>query len=43
VWWSTRSADAREDPANYVHEQAWSHFFDGSLGHPGGTISGPPA
>ena len=30
----------QEDPANYVHEQAWSHFFDGSLGHPVcGTIS----
>jgi predicted Zn-dependent peptidase len=24
----------QEDPTNYVHEQAWSHFFDGTLGHP---------
>jgi predicted Zn-dependent peptidase len=24
----------QEDPANYVHERAWSRFFDGTLGHP---------
>src|SRR5262245_6301426 len=23
-----------EDPANYVHEQAWARFFDHGLGHP---------
>src|SRR2546425_7072330 len=29
-----------EDPANYVHERAWSRFFAGPLGHPVcGTIS----
>jgi predicted Zn-dependent peptidase len=30
----------QEDSANYVHEQAWSRFFDGALGHPVcGTIA----
>jgi len=30
----------QEDPGNYVHEQAWAHFFDSSLGHPVcGTIA----
>jgi predicted Zn-dependent peptidase len=24
----------QEDPANYVHERAWAHFFGGPLGHP---------
>ena len=24
----------QEDPANYVHERAWSRFFDATLGHP---------
>jgi predicted Zn-dependent peptidase len=24
----------QEDPANALHEQAWSRFFDGPLGHP---------
>src|SRR5262249_62096081 len=30
----------QEDPVNYVHEQSWTRFFDGSLGHPVcGTIA----
>jgi predicted Zn-dependent peptidase len=30
----------QEDPGNYVHEQAWAHFFDSPLGHPVcGTIA----
>ena len=30
----------QEDPGNYVHEQAWAHFFDSTLGHPVcGTIA----
>ncbi len=30
----------QEDSANYVHERAWSRFFDGALGHPVcGTIA----
>jgi predicted Zn-dependent peptidase len=30
----------QEDPGNYVHEQAWAHFFDSALGHPVcGTIA----
>jgi predicted Zn-dependent peptidase len=30
----------QEDPANCLHERAWSHFFGGALGHPVcGTIT----
>jgi predicted Zn-dependent peptidase len=29
-----------DDPANYLHERAWAHFFGGTLGHPVcGTIA----
>jgi len=29
-----------DDPAEYVHTQAWNHFFDGALAHP---VSGTPS